>query len=204
METAVEIKVKDIDLTDVRVKMELHEGYGTDMFDENNENDYIDLIVGEILYFDHDEKNDKVIGKFKLKMLYGSEQKIFTTLDNQSITDLKYAEELFDVTYSINGYSLEVREEYEDLMSEIYENSFLILDRIEIDENYRGNGILGKVMDTIYRVYKQPILTLPFPLQHEGNCNSDTFKADRIKVVNAYKKCGFKRKRKRSAYFVKC
>lgn len=209
MEKPIGIKIKEIELSNIRIKMEVHEAHATDIYDDDNENEHQDRIHGEIFYFDPellDEEgiDDDVIGTFELRMLYGSEEKVYNTLSNGSIVDVRYEEEIFDIKYMDDGgvrYSL--RDEYYDLMPEVYENSFMILDRVEIKEMYRGNGILGRVIDTIKRTYRQSILTKPFPLQHEGNEDPITFRSDMRKVVNAYKKCGFERGRKRSGLFIK-
>lgn len=208
MEKPIGVKIKDIELSNIRIMMEYNEAIGTDIFDDDNENEHVDHIHGEILYFDpelFDEENidDEVIGTFKLRMLYGPMEKIYNTFICASITDVRYEEEIFDIEYMDDGrIRYDVRDEYWELLPEVYENSFMILDRIEIKEMYRGKGILKRTIDTIKRTYRQPILTKPFPLQHEGDEDITTFKSDMRKVVNAYKKCGFVRGRKRSKFLI--
>ena len=209
MEKTLEVKRIKIDLTCIRVKMEVDESSGVnidiDIEDEiDDDNEYEDIIYGEILCSDpHLDLYNKVVGTFKLRILFGTVENIYNTLAYSSITNLRYEEEIFKINYSDRGISYQVREEYDELMPEVFDNSFIILDRIDIVEQYRGNGILRKVINTIRRIFRNHILTKPFPLQHEGNINPENYKSDLKKVVDSYKKCGFKRVRKRSEYFVK-
>jgi hypothetical protein len=208
MEKPIGVKIKDIELTNVRITMDVLTAFGTDVFDDDNDNEHMDIVKGKITYFDpelFDEEgiDDQEIGSFTCKILYGDEQKIYNALENSSLCDSQYAQELFDVRYHNDGrISYSVREEYYELMSEVYENRFMIFDRVEIDEMYRGNKILGRVIHTIRRTFNMQIFTKPYPLQHEGNENPLTFKHDLRKVVNSYKRIGFKRGRKRSEYFI--
>ena len=208
MEKPIGVKIKDIELTDVRITMDVLTAFGTDVFDEDNENDHMDIVRGKITYFDpelFDEEgiDDQEIGSFTCKILYGDEEKIYNSLENSSLSDSQYAQELFDVKYLNDGrISYCVKEEYYELMPEIYENRFMILDRVEIDEMYRGNKILDRVIHTIRRTFNIHIFIKPFPLQHEGNQDPLTFKHDLGKVVKSYKRNGFQRGRKRSPYFI--
>lgn len=208
MEKPIGIKVKDIELSNVRITMEILTAFGTDIFDDDNENTHEDTVIGKITYFDpelytEEGIDDQEIGSFKLRILYGPMEKIYHTLLEASITELRYEDELFDIEYLNDGrIRYDVKKEYEDLMFEVYENKFIILDRVEINEMYRGNGILGRVIHTVRRTFNMSILTKPFPLQHEGNSDETTFKKDLRKVVNSYKKVGFERGRKRSPYFI--
>jgi hypothetical protein len=211
MEKITKLKPKKIQLSDVRVKMTIEEPFGVEIYndEEQEENDisYEDHITGEIIYGDFDlvhDEYEKVIGTFKMRILHGTEEKIYNTLSNTSIIDIRYEEEIFNIKYYKDGRTVyHLKDEYFNLIPEVYENLFIILDRIEINEMYRGNGVLNKVINTIHRIYRSPILTKPFPLQHEGKGNTKNFKSDMKKVINSYMKCGFKKPKNRSSFLIK-
>jgi hypothetical protein len=213
MEKITKLKPKKIQLSDVRVKMTIEEPFGVEIYNdeeqEENDTSYEDYITGEIIYGDFDlvyDEYEKVIGTFKMRILHGTEQKIYHTLSNTSITDIRYEEEIFNIKYYKNGSTTyHLKDEYFNLIPEVHENLFIILDRIEINEMYRGNGVLNKVINTIHRIYRSPILTKPFPLQYEGKGEGDTknFKSDMKKVINSYMKCGFIKPKNRSSFLIK-
>jgi len=176
--------------------------------DDFNANDieFMQFIDGQIkMYnFSNDKDNgDIIIGEFKLKLLWGSENMIYETLDNHSINTATYSDELFDD-------NMNVKDEYYDLMPEVHENRFLIVEKIKIKEEYRGQGIVRKLIDTLDKTYHIPMILIPFPLQYqETRDNEEQLKllppisGPMRKVINSYKKCGFVKPKRNSLLMVK-
>ncbi len=208
MNNPTKVKLQEVLTSEVYFNFNYYSPPGTDVFDEDNDNTHKDKISGKIQYFDceafdEDGIDDYTIGTFNAEILYGGEEKIFSALEyGGSITDVRYQDELF-VVNSNGGFH--VRECYYDLMSEVYENKFMILNRVEINDLYRGHGILKKVVEFLSKTFNVPILIKPYPLQYEGEGkdNDIEFKLDLKKVESAYRKCGFKRSRPRSEYMIK-
>jgi hypothetical protein len=179
-----------------------------DIDDDTDDNEFIQFIDGQIKMYDLDspsdeDKDDIIIGEFSLKLLWGTEQMIYESLDNHSMNTATYSNELFDD-------DMNVKDEYYDLMCEIYENRFLIISEISIKEEYRGQGIVKKLIDTINITYRCPMVLIPFPLQYQPtNDNKEELKllppisGPMRKVVNSYKKCGFKKPKRNSLLMVK-
>ena len=212
MNTPTKVKLEEVLLSEVYFKFDYYSPPGTDIFDDDNENTHRDILSGKIMYFDceafdEDGIEDYSIGTFKAKILYGGEDKIYRCLEyDGSITDVRYQDELFVVKDDVyGGRYVNVRECYYDLMSEVYENKFMILDKVEINDLYRGHGVLKKLIPFLTKTFKIPILIKPYPLQYEGEGmdNDIQFKLDLKKVENSYRKCGFKKGRPKSEYMIK-
>ena len=181
-----------------------------DIEDDNemNETEFIQFIDGKIKMFDldspgDDDKDDIIIGEFSLKLLWGTEQMIYESLENHSRNTSTYSDELFDD-------DMNVKDEYYDLMSETYENRFLIVDEIKIKEQYRGQGVVKKLIDTINFTYHCPMVLIPFPLQYQPTHDNEEelkllppINGPMRKVVNSYKRCGFKKPKPSSLLMVK-
>jgi GNAT superfamily N-acetyltransferase len=205
------VKLKEVSINEVYFNFNYRHSPGTDIFDEDNDNDHRDTIKGTIEYFDceaYDEDGieDYKIGEFECDIVYGDERKIFNTIEyGGSITDVQYQSELFDIKYTDRGIGYRVRDEYVDLFPEVYENKIMLLDKIEINDLYRGHGIGKKLITFLERTFNCPIVLKPYPLQYEGKGmdKDKEFNKDLKKVVNAYKKCGFKKVRRGSEFMVK-
>ena len=181
-----------------------------DIDDDTNDVEFIQFIDGEIKMYDldldssgSDDKDDIIVGKFSLKLLWGTERMIYESLENHSRDTATYSDELFDD-------DINVKDEYYDLMDEIYENRFLIVNEINIKEEYRGQGIVKKLIDTIKLTYHCPMVLIPFPLQYQPtHDNEEELKllppitGPMRKVINSYKRCGFKKPKPSSLLMVK-
>lgn len=184
---------------------------GADPFDEINDNECKDCIDGNIEYFDADSfEEDEIdtfgIGRFNCEIIYGSEEKVYNALEyGGSITDVRYQDEIFKIKHTPHGTQFIVREEYEELLPEIYENKFMILERVEVKEFFRGHGVITKLIPFLSRTFSCPILIKPYPLQYEGEGKDNTknFKNDLRKVVESYEKCGFVRPYPKSEFMIK-
>ena len=182
---------------------------GADPYDELNDNECRDTIEGEIDYFDADAfEEDGIdsfnVGNFKCSIIFGSELSVYSTLDS-SITDVRYQDEIFKIKHTPHGTQFIVREEYEELLPEVYENKFMIIDRVEVKEFFRGHGVISKLIPFLSRTFSCPILLKPYPIQYEGKGKDNTkdFKRDLNKVVESYMKCGFVRPYPKSEFLIK-
>lgn len=204
-------RISSIVLEGVSFNFSYSGALGADPYDEINDNECKDCIDGSIEYFDADAfEEDEIdtfgIGRFSADIIYGSEEKIYSTLEyGGSITDVGYQDEIFKIRTNYRGSHFTVREEYEELMPEIYENKFMILERVEVKDFFRGHGIISKLIPFLSRTFSCPILIKPYPLQYEGEGkdNSKEFKKDLNKVVESYEKCGFVRPYPKSEYLIK-
>lgn len=199
-------RIKDVLLGGISFNFNYNSSEG-DIFDDEDDFNCTDTIEGKIEYFDVDAYEEDGIeeynvGKFDADILIGSEDKIFNTLEyGGSICDVRYQDEIFEM----NGAQYWVREEYEGLLPEVYENRFMILNRVEVKDFYRGHGILNKLVNFLSKTFRVPILIKPYPLQYEGKGedNEKQFKKDLKKVVDAYSKCGFVKPYPKSEYMIK-
>ena len=84
-------------------------------------------------------------------------------------------------------------------------NSLILIDTIEIDEDYRGMGLL-KGLIRFFRSYYESadILLKAYPMQFnkKGEYTAKEFNFALGKVIGAYEKCGFKRVNKKSSYML--
>lgn len=167
--------------------------------------EFINHINGEIkMYdFDEDDKDDVItIGKFELMLLWGTHEMMYESLDEHSSSSSFYGEELFE-----DGW---IKDEYEILAPEAYGNRFLIVEKVEIKEEYRGRGIIDKLIQTLDNTYGCRMVLKPFPLQYEG-INDDEealkllppFEESLKKVIKSYKKCGFKKPKRNSQLMIR-
>lgn len=211
METPLKVKLKEVSVDEVYFNFNYRQSPGTDIFDDDNDNLHRDYVRGTIEYFDteafdEDGMEDYQIGTFKFDIVYGDERKIYDALEyGGSISDVPYGAEMFDIEHSEGGIRFCIKEEYEDLVPEIYENKIILLDRVEINELYRGHGVIKKLIDFLQTTFNCPIILKPFPLQYEasGKNNNKEFKQSLKKVTEAYKKCGFKKVIKGSEFMIK-
>ena len=211
MDKLLKVKLKEVSVDEVYFNFNYRHSPGTDIFDEDNDNLHRDYVKGTIEYFDteafdEDGIDDYKIGSFECDIVYGDERKIYDALEyGGSITDVPYGSEIFDIEYSEGGISFCIKEEYEDLVPEVYENKIMLLDKVEINELYRGHGVVKKLIDFLQNTFKCPIILKPFPLQYEGEGKDNTkeFKKCLKKVTDAYKKCGFKKVIKGSEFMIK-
>lgn len=202
-------RISSIVLDGISFKFDYSGALGADPTDELNDNECRDTIEGEIDYFDADAfEEDGIdsfnVGMFSCSIIFGSELSIYKTLDS-SIVDVGYQDEIFKIRTNYRGSHFTVREEYEELMPEIYENKFMILERVEVKDFFRGHGIITKLIPFLSRTFSCPILIKPYPLQYEGEGkdNSKEFKKDLNKVVESYEKCGFVRPYPKSEFMIK-
>ena len=74
----------------------------------------------------------------------------------------------------------------------------LCVNRVEIDEQYRGNGILG---NTLLKAFKCPIILKAYPLQFEGiDDQPKEFSKASLKLRKAYMNLGFTPLKRGSEY----
>jgi hypothetical protein len=199
----------DLDLVTIHMNSFVKVDPRDDIDDDNtNDTEFINFIDGEIKMYDLDspdsgDKDDIIIGTFSLKLLWGTEQMIYESLDNHSMNTATYSDELFND-------DMDVKDEYYDLMGEVYENRFLIINEINIKEEYRGQGIVKKLINTINITYHCKMVLIPFPLQYQPtNDNEEELKllppisGPMRKVINSYKRCGFKKPKPSSLLMIK-
>ena len=77
----------------------------------------------------------------------------------------------------------------------------LCVNRVEIDEQYRGNGILKYLTNTLLKAFKCPIILKAYPLQFEGiDDQPKEFKKASLKLRKAYMNSGFAPLKRGSEY----
>ncbi len=164
---------------------------------DNDDPHQIKIIEGKLIHVEYPEPYDgeieTIIGKFTAYICTDGIDDYLMQLDEYSIKSAHYSDEL-------------QHEIYQDLL--MFENNLTVLHEISINEEYRGNGLLKYVVETLLSVFKCPIFVKPFPLQHSaiirGNNNIDEkqFRVDLKKLKSLYKKCGFQTVRKNSKYML--
>lgn len=143
----------------------------------------------KINFVDFTSDEDKIIGEMKATIFYGSSaSEIFEQIDAHTLEYSRIAGEHFDD--ELDDYVC-FWEEYE------YEK-FIVIQTIEIDENYRGYGITNLLIHWISSMFNAPMLLEAYPLQYskklnQGKIPKTGFATAQRKVINAYLKCGFKR-----------
>jgi len=205
----VKERISSMVLDGVSFRFNYSGALGADPYDELNDNECRDIIEGEIDYFDADAfEEDGIdsfnVGKFKCSIIFGSELSVYSTLDS-SITDVNYQDEIFNIKTSYRGSHFTLRDEYSELLPDGYENKFMILDRVEVKEFFRGHGVISKLIPFLSRTFSCPILLKPYPIQYEGKGKDNTkkFKEDLYKVTESYMKCGFVRPYPKSEFLIK-
>lgn len=177
-----------------------------EQIDDTNLNgiEYISEYNGEIFNFGDEENDDIVLAKFKFSIVYGDDNTIYETLDNQSEYTSQFGEEIYDYD-EVCDYMF-VKEEYDDLLMF---NKFIILDEVKIKEQYRGQGLIKNFINTLNRMYGLPIILKPFPLQYQPTNDNDEYikslppiKGAMKKVVDSYKKCGFRKVKRNSEFMI--
>lgn len=132
-----------------------------------------------------EEDDEKVIGKMKAVLLYACDaEDVYEALDNYSINSAILIEGLYN----------ELTDEYQlpDKWDEYDYNRFIAICEIEIDKEYRGLGIAGRLINWLDKVFCVPMLLYASPLQDKRTAQSIK------KVVQAYIKCGFERTKPKS------
>lgn len=140
---------------------------------------------------------DKTIGSFSLYLITGNIRQILSALDGYSFNTSTYFEEI--LTYE------------DDYLDILYgHEKLMLLNRITIDEEYRGNGLIKHLIKTIDRIYEAPIMLKPYPLQFELTDDNEeeieklgSIKPHMKKVVKSYEKCGFIRVHKKSEFMIR-
>ena len=169
--------------------------------------EFINHISGEIKMYDFskNDNNDTItIGKFQLMLLWGTDEMIYESLDNHSFSTSFYSQELYEDSNTT------MKDEYYNLAPDVFDNRFLIIENVEIDKEYRGRGIIKKLIETLNITYCIPMVLKPFPLQYEGTFGDEEvlktlppFEESLKKVINSYKKCGFKKPKRNSQLMVR-
>lgn len=214
MQTKVE-KKKDVNLfSDITIDMQIS-CCQHDVESEDFEN--LELVFGKIHHIDVCEMTGKEIvneiGTFSMFNVTGDEYFVFNALDNHSSETARYLQELFIIKgiTENGGFDFEIREEYDDLFINGEYSSFLILHDVSIKEEFRGLGILSKLVATAKRVFNKSIMIQSFPNQYSHR-NHETFigvdrhtlqleyTRDLKKVTKAFQKCGFKKLRRGSDF----
>jgi len=198
---------KEIDFSMVNISMDMSFRLDTrKSILDDIEDDLSNFVTvgGDIKLFvedmdDEDDKGDDImIGEFSMYIITGDIHQIIDALDCYSITTMSYMEELYN---NMDDY-------YEILFGH---EKLIVLNRVEIVEDYRGNGLIQHLIRTIDRIYHAPILIKPFPLQFEltpENREEDRKKLGSIKphinkVIKSYEKCDFFKAHKKSEYMVR-
>lgn len=165
------------------------EGFSGNIW-EDNSGLFIDIML-----------DDKKIGSLEGIMFFndvGDINALFTSMEDFSTLKAlnKYvfsccseiAKEIFIKSkYSDDDYTLIWDEEEGNCFK------LLIIERIFIEEKYRGMGIMKLLLNWIYKVFNVPMVLKAFPLQYSIRPPKSGFTKANRKVIDAYLKCGFKR-----------
>jgi N-acetylglutamate synthase-like GNAT family acetyltransferase len=149
----------------------------------------VDFSVNIKIVDDSDDADEeKLIGKMKSTLFFASSaNEIYEQLDNHTIDFNKIAQEHFD----------EDMEDYVCFWEEYEYEKFMAIRTIEIDEKYRGKGILNLLINWLNSMFRMPMILEAYPLQYsydkEKVIPRKGFSAAQNKVIKAYLKCGFKR-----------
>jgi hypothetical protein len=127
-------RISNVVLEGVSFKFNYSGALGADPYDELNDNECKDTVEGDIEYFNDEEFDGEGcfnVGKFNCSIMYGSELSIYNSLEyGGSITDVRYQDEIFNIKHTHRGTQFSVKEEYDNLFPHIYDNKFMILDRV--------------------------------------------------------------------------
>lgn len=164
---------------------------------------------------EYDEKNIYGVKNFSINIkkdnedlsiedeIIGSASIIKIKTNDDALTALDYLAEseafvlVFDEDWEFKDEAIKMYEDSTDYLLSPPIGSIYILDRMQLKEQYRGNGISKKVFDCIkdaLNINNEYILLKVFPLQHENlneNFNEEKFLLDREKLINLYKGWGF-------------
>lgn len=164
---------------------------------------------------EEDEKNIYGVKNFSINIKKDNEElaiedeiigsasiiKIKTSVDALVTLDYLAESEAFVLVFEEDWeFKDEAVKMYEDSTNRLLSSpieSIYILDRMHLEEQYRGKGLSKKVFDCIkeaLNINNEYILLKVFPLQHENlneNFNEEKFLLDREKLINLYRDWGF-------------
>lgn len=174
-------------------------------------NDYVYSISGRIVEFADEEEDDILVGKFRLyyvditSAINTGFTDVFEIFDAHSDSTVDYYESLFDP--DTVGFSENLQQLFNH---EIFEQSVLIFDRLELLPGYRGHNLGLIIMRRLIQRFSAGagvVAIKPFPLQFEHSIPpedesgwhaemqlSDFKETERIsirKLQNHYSKLGF-------------
>lgn len=164
---------------------------------------------------EEDEKNIYGVKNFSINIKKDNEElaiedeiigsasiiKIKTNVDAWDTLDYLAESEAFVLVFDEDWeFKDEAIKMYEDSTNRLLSSpieSIYILDRMQLEEQYRGKGLSKKVFDCIkeaLNINNEYILLKVFPLQHENlneNFNEEKFLLDREKLIDLYRDWGF-------------
>jgi hypothetical protein len=129
---------------------------------------------------------EKKVGTFNMLLITGTENQILEALDEES----------FETSTTFYNVFCNNEDEFNELYEDTYGNCrLLVLERLILNEDYRGYGIANHLITNLDRMFCCPIVLQAFPLQHKPgdmkkskNC---PIRKDLVKVIKSYEKCGF-------------
>lgn len=164
---------------------------------------------------EEDEKNIYGVKNFSINIKKDNEElaiedeiigsasiiKIKTNVDAWDTLDYLAESEAFVLVFDEDWeFKDEAIKMYEDSTNRLLSSpieTIYILDRMQLEEQYRGKGLSKKVFDCIkeaLNINNEYILLKVFPLQHENlneNFNEEKFLLDREKLIDLYRDWGF-------------
>lgn len=163
--------------------------------DEGDNESYCMELSGTILAFDHDDDESREVGTISLFLCRLGEAETdkvscFDVLD--SLTETAPYQELFD---DQGHWSDEVQK----LCHTAGESDLLVIHRVEVEPEYRGNWFGLLAVRACIRMFGAGcglVAMKPFPLLYEGNVtaeNREAFRRDRKKLTRHWCRLGFKR-----------
>lgn len=164
---------------------------------------------------EEDEKNIYGVKNFSINIkkdneelaiedeIIGSASIIKIKTNDDALDTLDYLSEseafvlVFDEDWEFKDEAIKMYEDSTNRLLSSPIESIYILDRMQLEEQYRGKGLSKKVFDCIkeaLNINNEYILLKVFPLQHENlneNFNEEKFLLDREKLINLYRDWGF-------------
>lgn len=164
---------------------------------------------------EEDEKNIYGVKNFSINIkkdneelaiedeIIGSASIIKIKTNDDALDTLDYLSEseafvlVFDEDWEFKDEAIKMYEDSTNCLLSSPIESIYILDRMQLEEQYRGKGLSKKVFDCIkeaLNINNEYILLKVFPLQHENlneNFNEEKFLLDREKLINLYRDWGF-------------
>lgn len=180
-----------------------------------NDLDFYIEINARFAISEKDEKNIYGVKNFSINIKKDNEElaiedeiigsasiiKIKTNVDAWDTLDYLAESEAFVLVFDEDWeFKDEAIKMYEDSTNRLLPSpieSIYILDRMHLEEQYRGKGLSKKVFDCIkeaLNINNEYILLKVFPLQHENlneKFNEENFLLDREKLINLYRDWGF-------------
>lgn len=201
--------MKKVKINKQDIVFEVVTHFGTDEHHELLGEDFVKIYplkVRIVLSEGENESDDKIIGTLNGYFFSEAEATYcYEAMDNHSYELCDLADEF------IEPFSVGFEEEDEDDdylkqwvvdIDEHKDTNVLIINRVFIDEEYRGNGILKDLINVVaYSHNKCPIILKAFPLQYEGIEEQESgFRKASLKVRKAYMNCGFTPLKRGSEY----